>query len=347
MKNRLCTQFAVGLVISALAAPAAPVWAENPFQKAVRVASPSVVKIVTSTRTLFTAGREIPYGSGVIVHRDGYIVTAASRFSATSRLSVVLPDGSKHAARRVKTDVKSRLVILKIKSTGLRSIEIHRDGPPRVGQWVIAIGNPFGLARARTDLLSASVGVVSAFRKLEARRFDYDGPLILTDITLNPGGQGGAMVNLGGRLLGICGRTVTSTRTNTQLSYAVPASEVVKLLDEVLEAERRGGTPAPTPKPPADGRRGYLGAYILDDAVGTKGAYIDKVVPDSPADKAGLAVGDLVTAVGGKRVSNGRELIKQLDRLTVGARVELTVTREKAKLKIIVTLGKTPRPVLK
>lgn len=345
MKNRLCGPFVLGLLISGVTA--APVCAENRFQKVVRGASPSVVKVVTRTRTLFTARREIPYGSGVIVHRDGYVVTMAPRFSGGFPLSVVLPDGSKHTAQRVRADVKSGLVMLKIKRTGLEPIEVHREGPPRVGQWVLTIGNPFGLARARTDALSASVGVVSAFRRLEARGFQYDRPVVLTDITLNPGGEGSAMVNLEGRLLGICGRTVTSTRTNTQLSYAVPASEVVKLLDEVLEAERRGAVPPPTPRPPADLKRGYVGAYILDDAVGTKGAYIDKVVPGSPADKAGLRTGDLVIALDGNGISNGRELIERLDRLTVGARVELTLRREKGELKITVTLGETPRPVLK
>ena len=339
MRTRPSARTAIWLLISALAV-AAPAWSENAFRKAIRTASPSVVKIVSNLPASFGGGRGFPYGSGVVLHSDGYIVTTGRPTAGVAlRLNVVLPDGSRHAAKVVKTDAGSGLTLLKAACTGLRPITLRLDQPPRAGQWVVTIGNPFGLSRTRTDPLSASVGVISAFRKLSAKGFSYPKPVILTDVTLNPGGQGGAMVDLEGRLVGVCGRVLTSTRTNTQLSYAVPAADAAAMLADVLKPR------APRPVPEED--RGYLGAYILDEGTGTKGAYIDKVVPGSPAGKAGLAAGDLVVAIDGKGISNGRELVTQLDGLSVGARVEMTVSRDKAEMKITVTLGRVPRPVLK
>jgi len=328
---------------------AGPAWSENAFRKAVQTASPSVVKIVTNVLTSFGGGAGFPYGSGVIVHDDGYIVTTGRpTVGGGLRLTVVLPDGSRHAAQIVKTEDTSGLTLLKVACTGLRPVELRLEDAPHVGQWVVTIGNPFGLSRTRTDPLSASVGVISAFRRLNAKGFDYAKPVILTDVTLNPGGQGGAMVDLDGRLVGVCGRVLTSTRTNTQLSYAVPAAEVAALLDDVLKTTTPRPLPQDEPTPPRpEEDRGYLGAYILDEAEGTKGAYVDKVVPDSPAGKAGLAAGDLVTAINGRSISNGRQLITRLDGLGAGVPVELTVSREKAERKITVTLGQVPRPVLK
>jgi S1-C subfamily serine protease len=336
----------MGMLVPAyLAGLAGSLEAQEAFQKAIRVASPSVVSIVSVGRGLFTQERQVLVASGVVLAEDGYVVTCGSRLGASPRLSVMLGDGSMTPARVVSTDGKADLAMLRVKRDGLHPIAVAGDRLPGVGQWLVIIGNPFGLARTRTDPLSASVGVVSAVRPVHEQGFDYTDPVILTDVTLNPGSSGGAMVDLEGRLVGISSPVLTSKSTNTELSFAVPASVAMKLLREARLAE--GRKPEPVPTPPKTPEGGYLGAYILDENTGTKGGYIQKVVPDSPADKAGLAEGDLVTAINGTRVSNGHELVQHLDRLGVGARVELTVLRNKAELKVGTTLTAVPRPVLK
>jgi len=346
MKRQMVGQSVMGmLILGCLAGSAGPVQAQEAFQKAIRVASPSVVSIVSVARGLFTQERQVLVGSGVVLADDGYVVTCASTLGESPRPTVMLGDGSMIPARVVSTDAKADLAMLRVKRDGLHPIAVSAGKLPGVGQWVVIIGNPFGLARTRTDPLSASVGVVSAVRPVHAQGFGYTDPVILTDVTLNPGSSGGAVVDLEGRLLGISSCVLTSKSTNTELSFAVPVSAAMKLLEEARLAETRKTEPVPTPPKMPEG--GYLGAYILDESTGTKGGYIQKVVPDSPADKAGLAEGDLVTAVNGTRISSGRELVQQLDRLGVGSRVEFTVLRNKTELKISTTLTAAPRPVLK
>lgn len=339
MTDNRFSRITLGAVLAGLLLlPAAPARGDNAFQKAIRLALPSVVRIETETRSIFTRRLRGMVASGVVLTSDGYIVTCASVLGRSPRLSVHLSSGDKLPARIVRTDAKADLALLKVDRTGLAAIRFRTGEPPNVGHWVIAIGNPFGLAQTRTDPLSASIGVVSALRPIKARTFSYDDPVILTDISINPGASGGAVVDLEGRLVGVAGRVVTSSRTNTELSFAVPASVVKDLLNKAREA---------APPPETNGRTGYLGAYILDETESTKGAWIQRVVPGSPADKAGLSETDLVTALDGVAVTNGRRLIEQLEQKAVGTRIEMTVLRDKAEVKITVTLGRPARAVLK
>jgi serine protease Do len=338
-------------------------WAQNDFSKAVELASPAVVKVYVTPPTVFAGGRQVYVASGVILSPDGYVVTAASSLGNARDFSVQLSDGTRHSAAMAKLDRAADLAFLKIAGRDLPTIA-RSDAPPRVGQWVVTVGNPFGLSRGRTDPMSASVGVVSSVRKLDAVGYSFARPVIVTDVLMNLGGAGSAMLDADGKLLGICGRTLTSKRTNTEISFAVPVSAVDELLARI-KAPATTPTPAPVPVPvpvpvptpqpvpapqPTPGTSaepGYLGAFILDDDQAIKGAYIQRVVPGSPADRAGLAKDDVVVEINGAAVINGRHLIAALDDLKVGDAVTLTVIREDARVKLIATLGRVPRPVLK
>ena len=341
MRSVLCRQLAccAALVASALCTRPAP-GAQSRFTRTIQAASPSVVKIASSTRSLLGGRSRRTTNSGVIVTADGYIVTCSSTLGTSKTPEVTLQDGSTVTARIVKRNSTVDLALLKIDRTRLKAIPLNAGDLPRVGQWVVTIGNPFALARTKTDALSASVGVVSAVKRVRGARFRYTGPVIITDIIINPGASGGAMIDLEGRLIGVCGPLLLSSRSNTQLSFAIPVSAVRELLDDAC-----GVTPSAAA--PGDPDRGYLGAYILDDPEGKQGAYIQKVVPGSPADAAGLREGDLVTAINHTKTPNGRRLIQALDALKSGDSARLVVRRNKVQTTLTAKLGRVSRPVLK
>lgn len=362
--RRHATNILAILLCAALVAAAGALHAANPFQLAIRESSPSVVKVSVMARTTMTRTTLAMVASGVFLSDDGFLATSASAIGQARRAVVTLPDGTQVMADVLKTDVKLDLAILKAASPG-HAIQVSPT-TPFTGQWVVAIGNPFGLSQSRTDALSASVGVVSGVQAVEAADYSYAGPVILSDIIVNPGSSGGALVDLAGKLVGVCGRVITEKKTNSQISFAVPVAQVMALLVEARKAAPLLPTPAPTPTPvptptptpapaptptPAPALKphdsGYLGAYIIDDALGTRGAYIERIVPGSPAEDAGLQDGDIITAVNGKTVANGAQFLAATDSLGVGARVDLTVLRDKDEIRISVTLSKAPKSVLK
>ncbi len=357
MRHRLALFACVGLAVLVFCASAAP-EATNPFADAIRTASPSVVKVTAATRSLAMGTVQVSIASGVVLSSDGLIATSLSALGQSKRPTVMLADGSQVVAAIVATDPKMDIAILKITAPGLRALEFSTS-TPRVGQWVIGIGNPFGLSQTRTDPLSVTVGVISAIHPIQAADYSYGGPLIVSDVIINPGANGGALVDLDGRLVGLCIKEIRSKATNTELSVAVPAGDLSPLLDmarktspapaetEIAPARPPDNTTAPLPVPARPTPSGYLGAYIIDDAKATTGAYVEHVVPGSPAADAGLKEGDVVTTFNGKQVPNGRQLLQQLDPLVVGARVEMTVLRDKKEVKIAATLTRTPRSVLK
>ena len=335
------------LLLAALLCAASASAEESRFTRAIRTAQPSVVRVAAATRSLL-GGRSTPaVASGVILTPDGYIVTCLSTLGTSKTPDVTLPDGTTAAASIVRRDTASDLALLKIDKTGLKPIVLSDSPLPTVGQWVLTIGNPFALARTKSDDLSASVGVVSALKSVRASRLSRPRMMIITDIIINPGASGGAMVDLDGKLIGVCGPLLTSARSNTQLSFAVPVAAVKKLLDDARAAAAPPPQPGTTTTPEVESDRGYLGAYILDDNDVTRGAYIQRVVPGSPADEAGLRQGDLVTRINDVPTPNGRLLIRTLDTLKIGDTVHLAVLRDKTPVALTVKLTRTPRSVLK
>jgi S1-C subfamily serine protease len=337
-------------------------WTDSAFQKAIAKATPCVVTVSAGSR--LTAGlagpvRQPLVASGVILTADGYIVSNASSLGPLQNVKVELKEGKAVDARTVKVDRTMDLVILKVERKDLPALPPYVDAKPRLGQWVIVIGNQFGLSETKSDPMSAGVGVIAAVDPLKAANFDYKEPVIQADVSVNVGAFGGALVDIEGRLIGVTGRLVLDTRTNTPVNFAIPAAAVRKLLDEAMNprpepkpepkpAPEPKPTPAPTPAPETSVKRpGYLGAFILDETDSRTGATIYRVVPGTPAETAGLHEGDLIVAVDKKEVANGRECLRQLDRFASGQSVTITVRRGRDRIDLGVTLEKAPSPVLR
>jgi serine protease Do len=321
------------------AAPPALSDLDGTIESLVRTVNPSVVQIFT---TGLAAGEGVvagqtdlvtpvrASGSGVVVDPQGFIVTNAHVVRGASRIRVevpVAPEGQSLLARRsrivaarlVGFDAETDIAILKIESSGLRALAFGDSDALKAGQVVLAFGSPMGLQN------SVSLGIVSAV----ARQLEPESPMVYvqTDASINPGNSGGPLVDAKGRLVGINTLIVSTSGSNNGLGFAAPSNIVKTVFEQIRQfgRVRRGeiGVRAQTVTPVL-----AAGLRLPRDW----GAVLADVVPGGPADRAGLAVGDLVLSVDGKPIENGRQLNVTLYRKTVGDVVRLDVLRnEEAK----------------
>jgi len=255
-------------------------------------------------------------GSGVIVDAGrGYILTNNHVIAGADRIVVTLRDGRRLPARLVGTDRASDIAVIQVHATGLRAIRLGDSNRLRVGDFVVAIGNPFGLGQTVTS------GIVSALGRSGLGLGGYE-DFIQTDASINPGNSGGALVDLAGRLVGINTAILSPQGGNIGIGFAIP----INMAREVMEQLIRYGRV----------RRGVLGITVqnltprLARAFGVRGdhgAVITQVVPGSPAARAGLRVGDVVIGVDGSPVRRTRDLRNAVGLLPVGRHVRLTVLR--------------------
>ena len=330
--------------------------------------TPSVVRVY-GQRVFKRGSREVQlvkWGSGVVLTSDGFIVTYNGVIPSVGKVQVRTMEDVPIPAKVVLRDAETDLAFIKVDPKGLKAITMGDSDRVRPGQGVLHIGNPFGLARGKNAELSVNHGVVTGVHALNAVSSRYTGQVIQTDAGFNPGGYGGAMVNLKGELIGIAAPVRRSNRTNTDLNIAIPVNKVKKLLakarDELArpqvkpESVAEETTPKPTVEKPdknkttpdiPGGAPGYLGAYVLDEAEGTRGAYIEGVIPGSPADKAGLRRGDLVVEAASEGVTNGGEFLEALSAVGEGETLKITIERDGVRFGLEVTLGKAPRRVLR
>ena len=181
-------------------------------------------------------------GAGVILAADGVIVTHTSNVTGVDEPIVMLDDGRRFKATVVGTDSETELAVLRIRAKGLPTLRIADSGKVRPGQWVLAIGNPFGMAREAEDDLSANLGVITAYSRVRAGGFKYRGYVFLTDAQINPGSYGGALVDLNGLLVALNGRIVMSEDTNTEMGVAIPVNDVLPAVVRILKRERQATT---------------------------------------------------------------------------------------------------------
>lgn len=271
----------------------------NVFASAVTDAQQRCVKIYGAG-----IGREKGYASGVIVSDDGLILTAQGLYLIGQRIMVAMPDGTVHRAKLVRSNNDIQTALLKIDAETPDYFDIPSDPQVQPGDWVLALANPFKVADFE-ERLSVNLGVVSMRAALDTRRraqdFDVEGEVLLIDaITSNPGSAGGALVGLDGRLVGLIGKLLESQSTNTRLNYAIPAD----LLRRFLDGQPVIDTPANDAA--ADAAPGYIGARLFTLSGPRAPAYIDRVLPGSPAADAGLKRDDLILAVNDQVVRNIR-----------------------------------------
>jgi serine protease Do len=270
-------------------------------------------------------------GSGVIVSPEGYILTNNHVVEGAKEIKVALTDGREFDATVVGTDPSSDIAVIKIEAEGLPVAPLGNSDDLQVGDWVAALGSPFGLENTVT------AGIVSATGRTNMRLADYE-DYIQTDAAINPGNSGGALVNLDGQVVGI--NTAIASRTGGYMGvgFAIPVNQAREVMDQLIDTGKV--------------TRGWLGVSIqdvtpelretlgLDD--GVKGALVGEVMPDTPAGKAGLEVGDVIVGIDGKAVSDANELRNRVAVTRPGKQVHLALLRNGGERSVTVTVGERP-----
>ncbi|HEU6454203.1 MAG TPA: Do family serine endopeptidase [Roseateles sp.] len=267
-------------------------------------------------------------GSGFILTPDGYVMTNAHVVQGADEVIVTLTDKRELKAKLIGADQRSDVAVVKVEATGLPVVKVGDSTRARVGEWVMAIGSPFGLENTVT------AGIISAKQRDTGDLL----PLIQTDVAINPGNSGGPLVNMRGEVIGINSQIYSQSGGYMGISFAIPIDEAVRVADQL----RAGGRVV----------RGYLGVLPDDitkeiaEAIGLgkpQGAVIRSVVAGSPAEKAGVEGGDVVTKVDGKVVDKASDLRRLVANVKPGAKTTLTVFRRGSYKDIVVTIGEDER----
>lgn len=327
----------------------APRGAPSSFADLAEALQPAVVNIATKQKVQvatslnpFTGERrpvtqdQQSGGSGFLISNDGYVVTnnhvvaGGPKGDAVDSVTVTLFNGKEYTAEIVGRDATSDIALLKIKATDLPFVEMDDSKKSRVGDWVIAIGNPLGLGNTVT------AGIVSALQRNIGAGGAYD-RFIQTDTAINPGNSGGPLFNLNGKVIGINNRLISPIGANIGVGFAIPIEEVIP----VIETLKKG----------AKVERGYLGIGIqpvgedMADALGlakNRGEFVTRVQPGEAAAKAGLKEGDIVVKVAGREVTPDNTLSYIVANIRPGTKIPLEVLREGKPTTINAIVGTRP-----
>lgn len=336
---------AVALVQTGIAPKGAP----DSFADLVEQLQPAVVNIATKQKVEVVAGinpftgekvtqkqEQQSGGSGFIISTDGYIVTnnhvvaGGPDGKAVDRVTVTLFDGKEYTAKIVGRDPTSDVALLKIDATSLPFVEMESSAKNRVGDWVIAIGNPLGLSSTVT------AGIISALQRNIGAGGAYD-RFIQTDTAINPGNSGGPLFNIQGKVIGINNRLISPIGANIGVGFAIPAEEALP----VIESLKKGVRP----------ERGYLGIAIqavnerLADSLGipkNRGEEVTNVIAGQPGEKSGLKEGDIVMKVNGREVTPDMTLSRIVASIKPNSKIPLEILREGKTMTINATVGARP-----
>jgi len=310
--------------------------------------TPSVVNVYTQTRVrirsplledpFFRRFFNIPdrarervsqsLGSGVIVDaQEGFVLTNNHVIAGADDISVTLADGRSVAAEVIGTDPDTDLAMIRIPPEGLQAVPWADSSQLRVGDFVVAVGNPFGLGQTVTSGIVSALGR-TGFRGLEFQNF------IQTDASINPGNSGGALINLRGELVGINSAIFTPSGGNVGIGFAIPSTMARYVMEQLAEF--------------GEVRRGTLGVYVQDltaelagafDAGNTRGALIAEVVRDGAAEQAGLRAGDVIIAVAEYPVRSMQDFYNVEGQLPVGKERSLRYLRQGREDEVIISVA--------
>ena len=304
----------------------------------VEAASPAVVsiRVTQERRSPFGMPAEATGGgSGVIVDAEnGYILTNHHVVGQADEIEVSLIDGRTFEAEMVGSDAATDIALIKVDADDLSEMPIGDSNDVRVGDFVIAIGSPYGLSHTVTS------GIVSALGRTGLSRDGYE-DFIQTDASINPGNSGGALVNMNGELIGINSVIISRSGGNVGIGFAVPTEIASSIMGQILDF--------------GEIRRGLLGVNIqtIDpEAAETLGADIEggaiitRVFPNSAAEDAGLEVGDIIVAVNDKKIASGTELRNMIGLLRSGDSVSIRYLRDNKSRSTSATLGRAEDQLL-
>ncbi len=314
---------------------------------------PAVVNISTSTvidvgqhplmqdpffRHFFGVPRQSPrqqknsLGSGVIIDSDqGYVLTNNHVIDKADKIMVTLTDGRHLNAEIVGKDPEADVAIIRVQADNLTELPIADSSQLKVGDFVVAIGNPFGLGQTVTS------GIVSALGRSGLGIEGYE-DFIQTDASINPGNSGGALVNLRGEFVGMNTAILAPSGGNVGIGFAIPSNMVMTLKESLIKH--------------GEVRRGLLGVTTQDltpelvkafDLKDIRGAAISRIENNSPAEKAGLALGDIIVSANGKTVKNSYDIRNIIGLLQIGDSVELEYYRGNEKREATAVIGKQER----
>jgi len=260
-------------------------------------------------------------GSGFVLSSDGYILTNHHVIKDADEIIVRFSDRNEFEAKVLGSDERSDIALLKVEATGLKAVKLGDSTASKVGEWVLAIGSPFGFDH------SATAGIISALGR--SLPDDSYVPLIQTDVAINPGNSGGPLFNLKGEVIGINSQIYSRTGGFMGLSFAIPMDVVMNVVDQI--------------KSQGYVSRGWLGVVIQDvtrelaESFGLdkpQGALISRVLAKSPAAKAGFEAGDVILEFGGKNVAKSSDLPPIVGRTEISKTISVEVMRNN-KIKII------------
>ncbi|MDZ7290182.1 MAG: DegQ family serine endoprotease [candidate division KSB1 bacterium] len=269
-------------------------------------------------------------GSGVIVSNDGYILTNNHVVQNADRVTVMLSNQKKYTAKVIGTDPQTDVAVIKIEARNLPVATLGNSDDVRVGQWVIAVGNPFQL------LHTVTAGIISAKGRSSVGLAQYE-DFIQTDASINPGNSGGALADLDGNVIGINTAISSPSGGNVGIGFAIPINMAKKVMEELTSKGKV--------------TRGYLALVPqdLDENMAkalklksTDGALVGDVTPDGPADKAGIKRGDIITSFNGKKVANSTQLRNMVAEAEPGSSAKVGVLRDGRDMEITVVLGERP-----
>jgi serine protease Do len=264
-------------------------------------------------------------GSGVIVSSEGYIVTNNHVIDDASEIEVILNDNSKYTATIVGTDPSTDLAVLKIEAKNLKSIPIGNSDDLRIGEWVLAVGNPFNLTSTVTaGIVSAKARNINLLSDRTKKNVVPIESFIQTDAAVNPGNSGGALVNTRGELVGINTAIASQTGSYAGYSFAIPANLMQKVMRDLIDY--------------GVVQRGFLGVQIADinqeikeknNLPSLKGVFVSKVIEDGSSDKAGVKDGDVILKIGSREVNSVAELQEEIGKRRPGDKIPVTIRTKK------------------